>query len=120
MHESVVGENRKNIPRGFARHIIVKSTKFMQFEEFQNLARLAAIAKLDPDELSRFEAGRREFGERAEAYVAECRKLGTAIALSLCPCEPDPMTKERLFEKIRQSGAPDPAKISSKTPAVAG
>lgn len=67
------------------------------------MARLSSIGKLDPDELEQFEAGRRAFGVRAEAYINECRKLGTALALSLCPCEPDPMTKEKLFAKIRQS-----------------
>ena len=68
------------------------------------MARLSSITKLDPDELEQFEAGRREFGVRAEAAINECRKLGTALALSLCPCEPDPMTKEKLFAKIRQNG----------------
>jgi len=101
MHELVVGENRSGTPT-----FTVKKFKIMQFEEFQHLARLSSIGKLDPDELEQFEAGRREFGARAEAYVNECRKLGTLLALSLCPCEPDPMTKEKLFAKIRQSAPP--------------
>ena len=84
----------------------------MQFEEFQHLARLSSIGKLDPDELEQFEAGRRAFGGRAEACINECRKLGTALALSLCPCEPDPMTKEKLFAKIRQSGPPASGKLA--------
>ena len=84
----------------------------MQFEEFQYLARLSIIGKLDPDELEQFMAGRREFGKRAEACINECRKLGTALALSLCPCEPNPMTKEKLFAKIRQSGSPNSGNLA--------
>lgn len=101
MHELVVGENRSGTPT-----FTVKKFKIMQFEEFQHLARLSIIGKLDPDELEQFEAGRREFGARAEACINECRKLETLLALSLCPCEPDPMTKEKLFAKIRQSAPP--------------
>ena len=85
------------------------------------MARLFSITKLDPDELEQFEAGRREFGTRAEAYIKKCRSLGTALALSLCPCQPDPMTKEKLFAKIRQTGPENTGKPtdSVSVPAVA-
>jgi hypothetical protein len=76
----------------------------MSFEEFQHLARLSVVGALDPDEVEQFEAGRRRYGEKAEAFLKECRKLNAVFALSLQPCEPDPKTKERLFELIRAMG----------------
>ena len=70
------------------------------------MARLSVVGRLDPDEMEQFEEGRRIFGVEAEAFIHECRKLSTALALSLCPCEPDPLTKEKLFAKIRKTGPP--------------
>jgi len=77
----------------------------MQFEEFQHLARLSIVGTLDVEEQAQFEAGCREFGEEAEQFLKECRKLPVALALSLPPCEPDPLTKERIFACIRPHGA---------------
>lgn len=76
----------------------------MNFEEFQHLARLSVVGALDPDELAEFEAGRCQFGPEAERFIQECRKLNAVFALSLRPCEPDPRTKERLLERIRETG----------------
>lgn len=88
----------------------------MTFEEFQHLARLYVVGALDPDEMERFEAGREHFGPRGEAFIDSCRKLGTALALSLDPIEPFSDTKERLMEQIRKqqlaSGRPQPSKPS--------
>jgi len=78
----------------------------MNFEEFQQLARLYIVGALDPDELADFRAGRREFGAEAERFIDECRKLNAVFALSLHPCEPDPRTKGRLFAQIREASAP--------------
>jgi hypothetical protein len=74
----------------------------MIFEEFQHLARLSVVGALDPDEAERFQAGRHEFGEEAERFLRECRKLNAVFALSLRPCEPDPRTKVRLLARIRE------------------
>ena len=57
----------------------------MSFEEFQNRTRLFVIGALDPDEMAEFESARREFGEKAEAFIAECYSLSEAFALSLKP-----------------------------------
>ncbi|XHR29558.1 MAG: hypothetical protein ACFUZC_03175 [Chthoniobacteraceae bacterium] len=76
----------------------------MTFEAFQHLARLSVVGALDPDEVELFEAGRRLYGARAEAFLKECRSLNAVFALSLQPCAPDPKTKEKLFERIRAMG----------------
>ena len=77
----------------------------MNFEEFQHLARLSVVGALDADEEAQFQAGRREFGAEAEAFLGECRKLNAVFALSLRPCEPDPRTKARLFARIQGDSA---------------
>jgi len=77
----------------------------MNFEEFQHLARLSIVGALDPDEVAQFQAGRLEFGAKAEAFLDECRKLNAVFALSLRPCEPDPRTKARLFARIQENSA---------------
>lgn len=73
----------------------------MTFEEFQHLARLSVVGALDPEEMEQFEIGRWAFGEEAERFLKECRKLNAVFALSLRPCEPNPRTKERLLARIR-------------------
>lgn len=78
----------------------------MRFEEFQHLARLSVVGALDPDEEARFEEGCHAFGQDAEVFLKECRKLNAVFALSLNPCAPDPRTKERLFARIRAAGDP--------------
>ncbi len=75
----------------------------MNFEEFENKARLYVVGALEAEEMDEFIAARREFGERAEQFVNECRKLNSVFALSLRPHAPDPETKQRLLEKIRDS-----------------
>lgn len=42
----------------------------MSFEEFQNRARLFVVGALEPDEMAEFENARREFGEKAEAFIS--------------------------------------------------
>ena len=75
----------------------------MRFEEFQHLARLHVLGALEPDEAVCFEAARRCFGDRAEAFLCECRDLAAVFALSLQPVPPQLWTKARLLEKIRQA-----------------
>jgi hypothetical protein len=75
----------------------------MNFENFQHLARLFVLGALDEEELPAFEAGRKEFGERAEAFIKQCTELSSAFALSLQPKAPTQDAKERLMSMIRDS-----------------
>ena len=73
----------------------------MSFEEFQNCARLYVIGALETDEAAEFEAARREFGEKAEEFIAECYSLHEAFALSLKPAKSSDQIKERLMEMVK-------------------
>ena len=73
----------------------------MSFEEFQNLARVYVIGGIDEEEMTVFEAARHEFGEKADAYVDECRRLESVFALSLQPHRPKNGAKQRLMDLIR-------------------
>ena len=73
----------------------------MSFEEFQNCARMFVVGALEPDEAPEFEAARREFGEKAEAYIAECYSLNEAFALSLKPAKASDQIKARLMEMVK-------------------
>ncbi|HEY2341435.1 MAG TPA: hypothetical protein VGH90_00335 [Chthoniobacteraceae bacterium] len=75
----------------------------MSFEDFQHLARLFVLGALDEQELTAFELGRKEFGERAEEYIKHCTELSSAFALSLQPKAPTQDAKERLMSLIRDS-----------------
>ena len=77
----------------------------MSFEEFQNRARLFVVGALEPDELAEFEQARREFGEKAEAFVAECYSLSEAFALSLKPAKASNQIKTRLMEMVKNRQA---------------
>ena len=73
----------------------------MSFEEFQNRARLFVIGALEADEIEEFEQARREFGEKAEAFIAECYSLSEAFALSLKPARASDQIKTRLMEMVK-------------------
>jgi hypothetical protein len=73
----------------------------MSFEDFQNRARLFVIGALDADEIPEFEQARREFGEKAEAFIAECYSLSEAFALSLKPAKASDQIKTRLMEMVK-------------------
>ncbi len=75
----------------------------MNFEQFENQARLYIVGALDDAELAAFQKARGEFGERAEAFIRECRRLNAAFALSLRPRAPKVNAKERLMELIQRS-----------------
>jgi phosphopantetheinyl transferase (holo-ACP synthase) len=77
----------------------------MSFEEFQNRARLFVVGALEPDELAEFEQARREFGEKAEAFVAKCYSLSEAFALSLKPAKASNQIKTRLMEMVKNRQA---------------
>ena len=75
----------------------------MNFEDFEKLARLFVVGALEEQEEAHFEAGRRLYGQRAEALIAEFRRLGTVFALSLRPHPPHPDTKRKILHAIHQS-----------------
>ena len=74
----------------------------MSFEEFQNRARLFVVGALEPDEMAEFENARREFGEKAEAFISECYSLSEAFALSLRPAKSSDALKDRLMDMVRK------------------
>jgi hypothetical protein len=75
----------------------------MNFEEFENLARLYVVGALEDGEEEAFQEARRDFGDRAENTIAEYRQLNSVFALSLRPHPPHPDTKRKLLQAIRQS-----------------
>jgi hypothetical protein len=73
----------------------------MSFNEFQNAARLYVIGALEAEEVSEFESARKEFGQEAEDYIAECYDMHEAFALSLRPAKSSDALKERLMSMVR-------------------
>ena len=74
----------------------------MSFEEFQNRSRLYVIGALEPEELTEFEAARKELGTKAEAFITECYGLHEAFALSLRPAKSSAALKDRLMSMVRE------------------
>jgi hypothetical protein len=77
----------------------------MSFEEFQNRARLFVIGALDVEETAQFEEARRKFGDKGEAFIAECYSLSEAFALSLKPAKAADAIKTRLMEMVKNRQA---------------
>ena len=73
----------------------------MSFDEFQNQARLYVIGALEPEETEAFEEARKDFGQKAEDYIAECYTMHEAFALSLRPAKSSDALKERLMTMVR-------------------
>ena len=73
----------------------------MSFDEFQNQARLYVIGALEPEETEAFEDARKDFGQKAEDYIAECYTMHEAFALSLRPAKSSDALKERLMTMVR-------------------
>jgi hypothetical protein len=73
----------------------------MSFKEFQNQARLYVIGALEPEETEAFEEARKDFGQKAEDYIAECYTMHEAFALSLRPAKSSDALKERLMTMVR-------------------
>lgn len=73
----------------------------MNFEEFQNAARLYVIGALEPDEARDFESARKDFGQKAEDYITTCYDLHEAFALSLQPAKSSDGLKNRLMEMVK-------------------
>jgi hypothetical protein len=74
----------------------------MSFEEFQNQARLYVIGALESEETEAFELARKQFGQQAEDYIAECYNMHEAFALSLRPAKSSEALKERLMSMVRK------------------
>ena len=74
----------------------------MNFDEFQNLARLYVIGALEDGEAEEFENARKAFGPSAEDFIAECYALHEAFALSLKPAKSSDGLKNRLMEMVRE------------------
>ena len=74
----------------------------MNYEEFQNRARLFVIGALEGSEANEFEEARRKFGKRAEDFIAECYSLHEAFALSLKPAKSSEGLKDRLMSMVRE------------------
>jgi hypothetical protein len=73
----------------------------MSFDEFQNQARLYVIGALEPEETEAFEEARKDFGQKAEDYIAECYTMHEAFALSLRPAKSSDALKDRLMAMVR-------------------
>lgn len=73
----------------------------MNFNQFQNRARLYVIGALEPEELEQFEAARKEFGSKGEAFINECYALHEAFALSLKPAKSAAALKDRLMARVK-------------------
>jgi hypothetical protein len=73
----------------------------MNFDEFQNQARLYVIGALEPEELEAFEQARKDFGQKAEDFVGECYSMHEAFALSLRPAKSSDALKDRLMAMVR-------------------
>ncbi len=74
----------------------------MNFEEFQNRARLYVIDALEEGETEEFEQARVQFGQKAEDFVTECYRLHEAFALSLRPAKSSDALKNRLMQMVRE------------------
>ena len=73
----------------------------MNFDEFQNQARLYVIGALEAEELEEFEQARKDFGQKAEDFIGECYSMHEAFALSLRPAKSSDALKERLMSMVR-------------------
>jgi hypothetical protein len=73
----------------------------MNFNEFQNQARLYVIGALESEELEEFEKARKKFGKKGESFITKCYALHEAFALSLRPAKSSAAIKERLMAMVK-------------------
>jgi hypothetical protein len=59
------------------------------------------IGALEPEELEAFEDARKDFGQKAEDFIAKCYSMHEAFALSLRPAKSSDALKERLMSMVR-------------------
>jgi hypothetical protein len=74
----------------------------MNFEKFQNSARLYVIGALEPEELQDFEAARKQYGPAGEDFINQCYGLHEAFALSLKPAKASGAIKDKLMAMVRE------------------
>ncbi len=73
----------------------------MNFNNFQNQARLYVIGALEPEELEEFEKARTKFGKKGEEFITKCYGLHEAFALSLRPAKSSDAIKDRLMAMVK-------------------
>lgn len=73
----------------------------MNFNEFQNQARLYVIGALEAEELEQFENARHKFGKKGEDFITKCYDLHEAFALSLRPAKASDAIKDRLMAMVK-------------------
>lgn len=73
----------------------------MNFNEFQNQARLYVIGALESEELEEFENARKKFGKKGEDFITKCYALHEEFALSLRPAKASDAIKERLMAMVK-------------------
>jgi hypothetical protein len=73
----------------------------MNFNEFQNQARLYVIGALEAEELEEFEKARTKFGKKGEEFITKSYALHEAFALSLRPAKASSAIKERLMAMVK-------------------
>ena len=73
----------------------------MNFNEFQNQARLYVIGALEAEELEEFENARKKFGKKGEEFITKSYALHEAFALSLRPAKASSAIKERLMAMVK-------------------
>jgi hypothetical protein len=73
----------------------------MNFNEFQNQARLYVIGALEAEELEAFENARQKFGKKGEDFITKCYALHEAFALSLRPAKASDAIKDRLMAMVK-------------------
>ena len=73
----------------------------MNFNEFQNQARLYVIGALESEELEEFKNARKKFGKKGEEFIIKCYALHEAFALSLRPAKASSAIKERLMAMVK-------------------
>ncbi len=73
----------------------------MNFNEFQNQARLYVIGALESEELEEFENARKKFGKKGEEFITKCYALHEAFALSLRPAKASSAIKDRLMAMVK-------------------
>jgi hypothetical protein len=74
----------------------------MNFEEFQNGARLYVLGALETGEMKEVETATKAFGQRAESFIQQCYALHEAFALTLRPAKSSALLKERLMAMVRK------------------
>jgi len=74
----------------------------MNFEEFQNQARLYVVGAMELEELEEFERECKKSAKKAEDFITQYYALHEAFALSLRPAKTSAAIRERLMSLVRE------------------